>query len=251
MLTAAQRLHFDLRGYVLLKGLFTAEECAVAIGVAHAMKRSSPYPRQDSARQSVLFGPAFHDRRILALAMDTRLRPAAEEIVGGESRLEENEFLITASGGESTGDRGYRWHRGLAPAWGSFASAAGYHCLFTKAIVYLTPRGRATGTFVIPGSHRQELRLDELQRLVTPDLYAYVDAEPGDVLLFGETLVHSSPAEAPDAERILLVLAFSAPFMKTWSADTDPPAILPYETTAEERRFIYGEGRYDFRAHGR
>jgi hypothetical protein len=249
MLTATQRLFFDLNGFVLLKGVFTEAECDEIVTVADRMVADSPYPRYDSESQRVLFGPAWYSRRLLNVAMDPRLRGPGEALVGGECRLEENEFLITAGATEvddPAADR-FRWHRGLSADYGSFQVGDRYHCLFTKALLYLTRRGRMTGTWVVPGSHRLSAPVRDLEPLIDPTLTAYVDAERGDVLFFGETLVHASPPRPSPERRVLLVVAFSAPFMASWSRDSDPPATLPYETTPEERRFIYGEGRYAFR----
>jgi hypothetical protein len=248
MLTNSERVHFDLNGFVLLKKVLSEEECQWIAHVAAAMKQTNIYPRYDSPNQTVLFGPAWYDRRILSLAMEPRLRAKAEDIVGGSSRLEESSFLIySPQDAQGPASESRRWHRGLRPDFGSFESGAHYHCLFSKMILYLSPRGPMTGTWVVPGSHKLQISVPEFERVFHEDMARYVDAELGDVLLFGETLIHSSPPPLQTKERLLLVIAYSAPFMQTWSADTDPPATLRDSLTDDERGFVFGEARYKFR----
>jgi hypothetical protein len=113
MLTKSERVHFDLNGFVLLKKVLSEEECQWIADVAAAMKQTSIYPRYDSPNQTVLFGPTWYDRRILSLAMETRLRAKAEDIVGGSSRLEESSFLIRSpQNGHGPATENRRWHRG-------------------------------------------------------------------------------------------------------------------------------------------
>jgi hypothetical protein len=249
-----ERLSFNLRGFVLRKRVFTPEECEFLRDLAHGMMRESNHARFESEKESVLFGPAWQDHRVLALAMDARVRAAAEDLVGGETWLEENQFLIShemAKGSiEADGQTAaFRWHRGLSPAWGSFATQRNYHSLFSKALIYLTPAGPLTGTWVIPGSHRLEIGNVEFASLVDESMMQYVDAQAGDVLLFSETLIHSSPPVRSERERVILVFGYSAPFMRAWSKESEPPAEhrLAYRPTPFERRFIYGEARYAFR----
>jgi len=252
MLTTAERVFFELNGFVLLKGVLAPDECAWIADLAARMRRDSPYPRYDSEAQTVLFGPAWYDRRMLALSMEPRLRARAEAIVGGASRLEENQFLIFSPQPADLDDQAEaidrrRWHRGLTPDYGSFEHAGRYHCLFTKVILYLSPRGVSTGTWVVPGSHKLQIGIGDFEQVVDESMTHYVDGEAGDALLFGETLIHSSPPPSYTRERLLLVIAYSAPFMKTWSRDTDPPPSLCDTLTDDERRFVFGDDRYAFR----
>lgn len=245
MLTPAQRLFFNINGYILLEQVFTGAECATFLRTAEAMKSKSRYPRMDSPEQSVLFGPAWFDRVVLKACMDPRLRAPAEEVLGGRGRLEENEFLITFAG-EHRPETPLRWHRGLRPDFGSFQSRDDYHCLFVKAIIYLTDLEPGQETLVVPGSHKLLAPVADLVPMLNASLIRGISARPGDVLLFGETLIHSSPATAPSHDRALLVIAYCAPFMQTWSADTDPPDALDFELSDEERKFVYGLDRYAF-----
>lgn len=244
MLTRAQRLFLDLNGYVLLRGVFAAPECAELLAIAQRLPVDERYV---SESQVVRPSPAWTERRILDLALDPRLREPAAELVGGEVRLEETQFLQFPADvpGRDVLPGETRWHRGLSPDYGSFESEGHYHCLFAKVLIYLAPHGDATA--VVPGSHRQRIAIGEFAKLAAPGLHMRVEAQQGDVLLFGETLIHGSPPRPYVHDRVLLAIAYCAPFMRAWSRDMAPPPRLPYALTAAEQRFVYGEARYDFR----
>lgn len=257
MLEPAERLFFDLNGYVLLKGVLDERECAWLLNVAHSMLRAAHDDHSDQhASERILFGPVWADRRILTLAMEARLRGRAENLVGGESRLEENQFLVSlgqvADPGSAPRYRGYRWHRGLAPSWGAYEADDRYYCLFVKALLYLTPIAPSERTWVIPGSHKLRCDVGRFAALCNESMMRPIDSSAGDLLLFGETLIHSSPPESSSRERLLLALGYSAPFLRPWSAQSEPPTSCDVMNglARAERSFIHGEGRYDFRGGG-
>ena len=254
MLTAAQRIHFDVNGYVLLKKVYSISECDQFISISDRMRDEEVLlnPRSEKEGMTVLFGTAFYDHHMLDTMMSERLRTPAEEILGGESRLEENQLIIfhcnkgnsavSESAPPSDG-----WHRGLNPDFGSFESEGHYHCLLPKMLIYLTDNGAGAGTWVVPGSHRMTISTKEISDILDDSLVRYVPAEQGDVLLFGETLVHSSPKLHLKEERYLMVFAYAAHFMRPWSTSVDPPEGFEEGLTDEQRRFVYGEKRYSYR----
>jgi len=251
VLTAAQRLHFDVHGYVLLKSVLPPAECEQLVDIARRMKADSPYVRHHHEHQTVLYGPAWYADGVLALAMDPRLRTPAEQIVGGETRLEENEFIIfhppsppRQRPAAAAPPDAALWHRGMKPGPGSFEAEGHYHCLFAKTLIYLTDNGPAAGTWIVPGSHRMPYEVADIMRVADASLVRQVLPEPGDVLLFGETLVHCSPRPAFDRDRLLLVIGYCAPYMSPWGVESDPPPDFASGLSAEQRRFVYGESRY-------
>ena len=188
-MTPAERLHFDVNGYVLLKGVVSREERRWLLGLAQRMKVHSPYRRQDLEHQTVLFGPAWYEPACLDLAMDPRLRAPAEAIVGSEARLEENEFIVfhppVGRRAAAAPPDAEAWHRGMRPAPASFEAEGHYHCLFVKTLVYLSDNCETSGTWVIPGSHRMPHEVGEVIRVADASLMRQVSPQPGDVLLFG------------------------------------------------------------------
>jgi len=258
-LTPAQRYFYDVNGYVVLPGVFSPEECRRFIGLADRMDadeecwyKHDGYPK--TAALTVLSRCAWYDPHLLETAMHPILRPIIEEVIGGEARLEEHQFLINypppASGpdvGQEFHVRDEGWHRGIAPDVGSFESNGHYHCLFTKAFIYLTDNGPGEGTWVIPGSHRLALPSATLREFLDETLARQLETRAGDVLILSETLIHAGPRLRPGAPvRYSLVYGYTAPFMQTWNR-YDPPADLLERVTPEQRRLLTGESRYYFR----
>ncbi|MDM0112640.1 phytanoyl-CoA dioxygenase family protein [Variovorax sp. J22R133] len=251
MLTDTQRLFFDVNGYVLLKGLLTPGECRALNGLAIRMRVDSPYARQDQVHQTVLYGPAWYDRSVLDLAMDARLRAPAEQIIGAEARLEENEFIVfhppARRDASALAPEASTWHRGMKPGPGSFEVDGHYQCHFVKALAYLGDNGPQAGTWVIPGSHRMPCEVADVMRVADASLMRQVSPQPGDVLLFVETLMHASPRPAFDHDRLLLVIGYSSAYMVPWSIESDPPQAIRTQLSAAQRRFVFGEARYEGR----
>ncbi|MDP6112647.1 MAG: phytanoyl-CoA dioxygenase family protein [Planctomycetota bacterium] len=252
MLTPAQRIFFDVNGYLLLKSVFTVDECNEFISILDRMRSDTSLRRQDREESTVVWGTAWYDSHMLDTAMSDRFRPIAEDILGGESRLEENQAIISHPGKHSeeclekdfprTG-----WHRGLNPDYAGFDSSGHYHCLIPKLATYLSDNGPNTGTWVVPGSHRMTTPVKEMIKILDRSLVRQVDAEQGDVLLFGETLMHSAPPMDLTSDRYLMIFAYCAHFMKMWSENIDPPEDFGADLTEEQRRFVYGLDRYKFR----
>lgn len=253
-MTPAERLHFDVNGYVLLKGVVSREERRWLLGLAQRMKVHSPYRRQDLEHQTVLFGPAWYEPACLDLAMDPRLRAPAEAIVGSEARLEENEFIVfhppVGRRAAAAPPDAEAWHRGMRPAPASFEAEGHYHCLFVKTLVYLSDNCETSGTWVIPGSHRMPHEVGEVIRVADASLMRQVSPQPGDVLLFGETLMHASPRPSFEEDRLILVIGYCAPYMSPWAIESDPPQGFAASLSEGQRRFVYGEARYQPRPAG-
>ena len=131
-LTPAQRYFYDVNGYVLLKGIFSPAECQHLIDLADQMDaddgctyKHDGYPKTPTL--TVLSRCVWYHPHLLETAMHPILLPIIEDVVGGDVRLEEHQYLInysneTGNGNSSQGshvkDEG--WHRGTAPNFGSF-----------------------------------------------------------------------------------------------------------------------------------
>ncbi len=254
-LNPAQRYFYDVNGYVLLEGVFSPEACRRFIDLADRMDaddacpyKHDGYPKTPAL--TVLSRCAWYDPHLLETALHPTLLPIIEEVVGGEVRLEEHQFLINSSdlkGYEEKPARDEGWHRGIGPNVGSFHADGRYHCLFTKAFIYLTDNGPGEGTWVIPGSHRMDTPTKALREFVDDSLARQLSSRAGDVLILSETLVHAGPRLRPGAApRYSLVYGYAAPFMQTWNR-YDPPADLLEQATPRQRELLTGELRYGFR----
>ena len=258
-LTPAQRYFYDVNGYVLLKGIFSPAECQHLIDLADQMDaddgctyKHDGYPKTPTL--TVLSRCVWYHPHLLETAMHPILLPIIEDVVGGDVRLEEHQYLInysneTGNGNSSQGshvkDEG--WHRGTAPNFGSFEADGHYHCMFSKAFIYLTDNGPGEGTWVVPGSHRLNMPTTTLREFMDETLAKQLQSQAGDVLILSETLVHAGPQLKDSASpRYSLVYGYTPPFMQTWRR-YDPPADLLERVTPEQQQFLTGEIRYGFR----
>jgi hypothetical protein len=258
-LTPAQSYFYQVNGYVVLKGLFSQEECARLIRLADQMDadetcqyKHDGYPK--TPIRTVLSRCAWYDPLLLETAMSPAILPVIQEIVGGQVRLEEHQFIINYPDPSQSKDspksvpiREEGWHRGIGPSFGSFQSNGYSHCLFTKALIYLTDNGPGEGTWVVPGSHKLELPTNELVQFMDETHVRQLQARAGDVLILSETLIHSAPSlSISSSPRYTLIYGYTAPFMQTWNR-YDPPTNLLARVTPEQRTFLTGEARYAFR----
>ncbi|MBM3263913.1 MAG: phytanoyl-CoA dioxygenase family protein [candidate division Zixibacteria bacterium] len=257
-LTPAQRYFYDVNGYVLLKNLFTRDQCRRFVEIADRMDaedtcayKHDGYPKRPTL--TVLSRCAWYDPHLLDTARHPAVLPVIEEVTGGEERLEEHQYLINypdpAGYDPDLPIGNLAWHRALGAAWGGFRVDGRYHCFVNKALIYLTDNSPndGSGTWVVPGSHRMDTPTPALCAFLDASLCRQIEADTGDVLILSETLVHSVPRLKPGASpRYSLVYGYSVPFMQTWNR-YDPPTELLDCVTPEQRRFLTGEVRYAYR----
>ena len=258
-LAPAERYFFDVNGYVMLQGIFSPAQCRRFIDLADRMDaddacayKHDGYPKTPTL--TVLSRCVWYHPHLLETGMHPILLPIIQDVVGGEVRLEEHQYLInypiepedkTVPRAPHVADEG--WHRGIAPNVGSFEANGHYHCMFSKAFIYLTDNGPGEGTWVVPGSHRMNMPTGTLREFMDETVARQLQSRAGDVLILSETLIHAGPrlrAGAPP--RYSLVYGYTAPFMQAWSR-YDPPADLLERVTPEQRRLLTGELRYGFR----
>lgn len=247
-LTPAQRFHLDAYGYVLLENVLTVEEVAAMKAALYRMKAD---PNLEAKRvythrhgdHYTLFGHLVeYDPALLAYAVHPRLVPLVEELVGGAVRLEESEAIINrrdpnadlaALHRRRTNPTGF--HTGTRATWGCYYERDRFHCLFVKTLAYLTDVGPDDGgTAVIPGSHKMTWPQAEMIEAALSDerLIHQVEATAGSVLLFPESLIHSTTAIRSDRERVILVSGYTPTMMREWPGNEISPefiAALPEE----------------------
>ena len=241
-LTPAQRLHFDIYGFVLLENVLTSDEVARMKDALYRMKADKDldakrvYARRGSEHY-VLFGNLVaYDPALLEYAAHPQLVPLVEEVVGGSIRLEETEAIINKRNPETESDELHKrrynptgFHRGTQHGWGTYIEQNKFHCIFVKTLAYLTDVGPDDGgTCVIPGSHRLTWNQNEMIEAALADdkLIYQVEATAGSVLLFAEALVHSTTAIRSDKERVILISGYTPPMVREWPGNEVSPEFV-------------------------
>jgi len=242
-LSAAQRLHFDVYGYVLLQDALQARELGA---LRAALRRLAGEP--DPAARGVYhwergehyrhFGHLVeYDPAFLDYAAHPALLSAVREVVGGSVRVEETEAIVNrrdpAADVEVLRQRGCTplgFHTGAEHGWGTFEQDGRFHCLFVKTLAYLTDVGPEDGgTAVIPGSHRLSFGQAEIVAAAQADppaLIRQIEARAGAVLLFAESLIHSTTAILGDRERLIVVTGYVPTMLQVWPGNELSPGFL-------------------------
>lgn len=185
VLTPQQRFHLDRDGFVVLLSVLSEAETAVlyaeiqqlhtdlidmtdAAGAEEELQLRGAYLRgYDRSRPRGAF--AQHGignliscgGAITGYACHPRLVSAAEELLGGEARIVEQNCIINRRDDTVAGERGRHgvgenfvppWHRGADISSSSHVQNGLLHCDFVKTLTNLTPLGEGDGgTLVILG----------------------------------------------------------------------------------------------------
>jgi hypothetical protein len=231
-LTPAQRFHLDVYGYVLLENVLTPEETE---RIKAALYRLKAEPDLDAHRVYThkhgdyyqLFGHLVeYDAALLEYAVHPKLIPLVEDLVGGAVRLEESEAIINRRNPDADlaelrrqRSRPMGFHTGTRHGWGTYTENHRFHCVFVKTLAYLTDIGPDDGgTAVIPGSHKMQWPQAEMIEAARSDerLIHQITATAGSVLLFPESLIHSTTEILSDKERVINVCGYTPTMMREW-----------------------------------
>jgi hypothetical protein len=261
-LSLSQRFQFDAWGYVLLKGVLSPEEVERTKAALYRLKGEPDlaakrvYTHKHGDHYQLFGNLVEYDPALLHYAAHPKLVPLVEEVVGGAVRLEESEAIINRRDPKAelpplaerrvipTG-----FHTGTRATWGGYYEKDRFHCLFVKTLAYLTDVGPEDGgTAVIPGSHRMTWPQPEMIQAALEDerLIHQIEAEAGDVLLFPESLIHSTTAIRGDRERVIIVSGYTPPMMRAWMGNEvseEFVATLPEEL----RPLIFGSDNWAWR----
>jgi ectoine hydroxylase-related dioxygenase (phytanoyl-CoA dioxygenase family) len=247
-LTLSQRFHLDAYGYVLLKGVLSQDQVE---RIKAALYRMRADPELEAKRVYThkrgehyqLFGHLVeYDPALLEYAVHPKLVACAEELVGGAVRLEESEAIINRRRPDADLEalRKRRcaptgFHTGTRHGWGTYYEQNRFHAIFVKTLAYLTDVGPEDGgTAVIPGSHRMSWPQAEMIQAAMEDerLIHQVTAQAGDVLLFPESLIHSTTEILSEKERVIIVSGYTPTMVREWMGNeisSEFIATLPQE----------------------
>lgn len=261
-LKLSQRFQLDALGYILLKGVLSPDEIASTKAALYRMKADPNLEGQriytnTHGSHYIQFGHLVeYDPALLAYAVHPRLIPCVEELVGGAVRLEESEAIINRRNPDAeppdlmqrrsipTG-----FHTGTRHGWGTYSENNQFHCIFVKTLAFLTDVGPDDGgTAIIPGSHKMQWKQQEMIEAAKQDesLITQIVADAGDVLLFPESLIHSTTEIRSDKERVIIVSGYTPTMLREWPRNEISPefiAALPEDI----RPIISGEASWNWK----
>ena len=251
--TVEQRLHLDVKGYVVIEGFISPSEVVVlrdALGECEARFRrdgtrplapaflSSSTPDNFRVDNLPHLAPCFH-----AYLSNPRLLGRVEEMVGHEVRLEQSDAHIRRPVAGSP-DR-YGFHRHSRLGLGSVERNGLYHFPFVKALTNLSDLGPDDGgTAVIAGSHKLPGHLDRVlveASVRDPALIHRVVAPAGSTLFFYESLIHSGGINRSGKDRPLVLGGYTPTLFQPQHGENPDPAFLA--TLSQEHSDLYSGAR--------
>jgi hypothetical protein len=246
-------MHLDLLGYVVIER-FVAEAACTEIrerlfdiearfrsegcfppGIKALFGSSENYFRIDNLPH---VAPCFH--RYLT---DPRIVCRAEDMVGGDVRLEQSDAHIRRPGAHES----YGFHRGGRWNFGAIEHGL-YYYPFVKALTNLSDQGPDDGgTAVIPGSHKlppvaQAAAIEAALR--NPALIHHVIAPAGSTVFIFESLLHSSGINRSGKVRPLILGGYTPPMFQAQGGYEPESWYLPTINDAE-RRLLSGSAGWE------
>jgi hypothetical protein len=234
-LSAAERYHLEVYGYVVLentleddltarlreallglKGEFLAQSDLDAARVRRCGLHKGGRPHHLHFTHILESAPVF-----LEYLSHPRILSLTEELVGGSVRLEESEAIVNSRDPEEPPQDPprYGFHRGTEHGVGPYEENGLLHGNFVKVLTNLTDLGPDDGgTTVIAGSHKLKLPAEEMIAAAyeNPALIHQVEAPAGSSLLFTESLIHASGVLRSDRERCIIIGGYTPPMFQVW-----------------------------------
>jgi len=232
-LTAEQRYHFDVYGYVLIKNTLTSDKVKRLKNALLDLKKEflkSSTPNETTIRNSKvnLSTTYTHFAHVLETHpsmieyyADPTLIGMVQEVVGGKVRLEESEAIINSKPEPENTivPPNYGFHTGTRPNYGTYIENGLFYCNFVKILTNLTDiTQKDGGTVVIAGSHKMNLPQHKIIEAAkqNPNLIHKIVAPAGSTLLFPESLIHATGNIETDKERVIIIGGYTPPMFKAW-----------------------------------
>ena len=252
-LTATERVHLEIYGYVVVPNTLTTSEVSA---LSTRIKEIEGHYRKTGklpgkAASSTSLSPEYFridnlphvDRCFLDYLTHPRLVGMAEEAIGGEARLEQSDAHVRRP---DKSKLTYGFHRGLSPTMAMIENGL-YHFPFVKTLTNLTDLGPDDGgTVVIAGSHKLggvSIEACIQASEADPSLVHQVIAPAGSTLLFFESLIHGSGIIKSDKERILIIGGYAPPAYQAWHGYDPDPDFLN-EVDPKFRPLLEGTNRW-------
>ncbi|MBI3831260.1 MAG: phytanoyl-CoA dioxygenase family protein [Planctomycetes bacterium] len=199
--SAEERFLFDLQGFLLLKNVYSAEECRALLDALRRLEAQDYDDRWIMERGSKQSMPTRFRLSKESVRMNglLRLDPAFDVVMDQPrvlARLQafmgEPQLINTWSISKGPGTPEGGWHRGIPPTDYSVRNGE-IRSRMLNVVTFLTDNGPKDGCVVaVPGSHKNNLDLPwgDYHGLGMPGSVA-VTGKAGDVFMFSEAVVHN------------------------------------------------------------
>ncbi len=242
-LTWEQQAHFAEHGWVVLDSVFTADECASYIAALERAMEPIEHPVDAlgyPGRQ--VQSPIVHDPFFLTWFAVPGLLEAHRQLIGVESiRLNDHKGVTNLPHPDRHAVRAelrdftqWDWHRDFLPKWGLRRRDDDPRLINSVSVTsatFLTPASPEHGsTAFLDGSHLAE---GHVPPLGNGERIHQVTAPAGSVILFSESLWHSTVPVTAEEPRYVIFTWLTAPWLAT-----DPEmqqALLPYADRLADR----------------
>lgn len=237
-MTPEEKFMFDLEGYLVVKGVLTADEVARLNALADSTWPGE-YDEKNLRRTSRV---SLWGAESQALIDHPTMLPYLAELLGPKFRIDHDYSIFMQKGGRAgrlhggptmqggvPGDHWYRYHDG---------QMRNGLTVFTYCLTD-APAG-AGGFCCVPGSHKSNFIAhipDSVRQFERPAHYVrQPPVEAGDVVIFTEALIHGTMPWTADHERRALLYKYS-PGHSSWSQGYYDPDQYP-DVTERQRRIM-------------
>jgi hypothetical protein len=231
-LTDRERYGFDVRGFLVRRGVLNAKQLAELNRAWDALGLRPPGRDVPSQRFT---GHLPHHAAFRALLDHPAVFDVVLELCGDGLRLDHTDGIVMAPGTSGLG-----LHGGATPfdpAQFYVAEGARLHCGLVAALWSLVGSGPGDGGFAcVPGSHKAAFALPRDVDVRSPEVME-VPLGPGDVVIFTEALTHGTLPWQASHERRILAYKYS-PGSSSWGKDEVlPPELAPLLTARQRLLF--------------
>lgn len=234
---------FDVQGYLHLRGVLTPEEIAEYTRWMEEAERTDVHALNSDNPE----GMVHQLNRPVSRVIDADPRfgrfldhPAVEPLLiaflGENYKHIDNELYYTYPG-----YKGGQWHRGVRPHPTGHVVKGKFICPMVKVFFCMTDVGSGEGEFVvIPGSHRAQMPLSNLERIDLPAQHVFNDVKTGDVILFNEALLHNGRPNPSSKTRKTIIMNFGRHDAGPWPGYAPKKETL-LAVTARQRQILFSE----------
>jgi hypothetical protein len=218
-MTPDERFHFDVRGYLHLRGAMPAGEVAEVsrwMAEAETTDVKALNENRDEDMKFQLNRPVSRiidaDPRFARFLDHPVIEPYLVETLGEDYRHIDNDLYYTYPGYQ-----GGQWHRGVKPHPTGHFVGGRFICPMVKVFWCMSDVGPGGGEFeVVPGSHKASIEIETKDRLDLPGQHVFDDVKAGDIILFNEALLHNGRPNVTDQTRKTVIVNFGRRDAGVW-----------------------------------